>query len=222
MENRNMGLKVLVVILCVLVLGLGGYILYDKIVNNTLTEDEAIDNFVYEISMTEENLKNNNEYTVEYNDLVFQAYKHEEYNTIKNIVISYKGKQINKNLDSDIGFLTLNSYYFDEEDGLFILTFLQAPIASHDVNHIIAFDINGNIVLDDTTLDHVYIVENKNSLISVYQAPGGYSCDCFDSTKGGVSLDDVCSSVEFYRYYDNKIEKNYEIIKRFGDLPKCN
>ena len=39
MENRNMGLKVLVVILCVLVLGLGGYILYDKIVNNKYSEN---------------------------------------------------------------------------------------------------------------------------------------------------------------------------------------
>lgn len=222
MERKNRNLKVLAIILGIFVLGLGGYILYDKIVNNTLTEDEAIDNFVYEISMTEENLKNNNEYTVEYNDLVFQAYKHEEYNTIKNIVISYKGKQINKNLDSDMGFHTLNSYYFDKEDGLFIITFLYAPLADSPKTQIIAFDINGNIKLDDAVFKDVYVAENKNSLIYTYHVPGGYSCDCFDSTKGGVSLDDVCSSVEFYRYYDNKIEKNYEIIKRFGDLPKCN
>lgn len=42
MENRNMGLKVLVVILCVLVLGLGGYILYDKVLSDD--NELSIDN----------------------------------------------------------------------------------------------------------------------------------------------------------------------------------
>ena len=47
MENRNMGLKVLVVILCVLVLGLGGYLLYDKVLSddrNANNENENVNN----------------------------------------------------------------------------------------------------------------------------------------------------------------------------------
>lgn len=47
MENKNMELKVLVVILCILVLGLGGYILYDKVLNedtNMPNIDNKIDN----------------------------------------------------------------------------------------------------------------------------------------------------------------------------------
>ena len=34
MENKNTGLKIMVIILCILVVGLGGYIVYDKVLSN--------------------------------------------------------------------------------------------------------------------------------------------------------------------------------------------
>ena len=34
MENKNTGLKIMVIILCILVVGLSGYIVYDKVLSD--------------------------------------------------------------------------------------------------------------------------------------------------------------------------------------------
>ena len=44
MEKKNTGLIVLVVVLSLLVVGLGGYIVYDKILNNGVSDNENADN----------------------------------------------------------------------------------------------------------------------------------------------------------------------------------
>lgn len=56
MENKNIGLKVLVIILGVFVLGLSGYIVYDKLLNNNdlpVEDNNGIEN--------NNNIENNNE-----------------------------------------------------------------------------------------------------------------------------------------------------------------
>ena len=44
MEKKNTGLIVLVVVLSLLVVGLGGYIVYDKILNNGVSDNGNADN----------------------------------------------------------------------------------------------------------------------------------------------------------------------------------
>lgn len=57
MENKNTGLKVMVIILCLLVLGLSGYIVYDKVFSD---EKENVQNMNGNENSTNDN-KNNNE-----------------------------------------------------------------------------------------------------------------------------------------------------------------
>ena len=50
MENKNTGLKVMVIILCLLVLGLSGYIVYDKVFSEVQETDNNTASLVYDYS----------------------------------------------------------------------------------------------------------------------------------------------------------------------------
>lgn len=224
MEKKNIGMKTTIVILCLLVIVLSGYIVYDKVLNKEINSDSSSDiinspkAFINNISKVEEILKNHSEYSVNYNDVTFKAYKNDN-NIIENIEILYNGNQVNKDLRGDIGFHTLNAYYIEKSGGLFVITLLTAPVAANPSTYIIAFDENGNIKLDEITSHYIYVDENKANIIYRFHMGGGYDCDCIDDNKN--IYEGICSSVIGYDYFNNDIQEMYNITKKFEDLPKC-
>lgn len=216
----------IIVVLVICVLGLSSFIVYDKVLkedkNKVVNKDnELIDTpqeFINEITKTEEELKNKEEYTVNYKDFSFTAYKN-EYNNISNIKIKNNDKQINKDLSkiTDTGFHTLNSYYFDDETGLFILTFTITPVADAPRTYIIAFDTNGNIKLDEAVEYDIYVDENQSTLFYIYIIGGGISC-----YGNSHSPETKYSSVITYKYTnDNEIMEIRRLEKTMKELPKC-
>lgn len=242
MEKQNKGLIIIIIVLIICVVGLSGYILYDKIINvdNNEIKDKTDDNnskeeqnnntnknistpeeFITEISKTEDILENQSSYTVNYNDFSFTAYKTSEYNNIKKIIIIYKGKQINKdNVNEEYGFHTLKSYYFDENKGLYIITLLPAPVADAPSTYIIAFDKNGNIKIDESNVNYnVNVDTNEKTLTYNYLVPGGIG-DCYDSSMH-LNIEDIYSSNIIYKYDNNEIKEISKTTKHIKDLPKC-
>lgn len=217
----------IIVILIICILGLSSFIIYDKVLNGDKNkvvnkDNEHIDtpqDFINKIKKTEEELKNKEEYTVNYNDFSFTAYKN-EYNNISNIIIKNKDKQISKDISkiTDTGFHTLNSYYFDEETGLFILTLTITPVADSPRTYIIAFDTNGNIKLDEAVGYYIYVDENQSTLFYSYIMGGIGDCK-----EDNVDQEMIYSEIKEYKYYanTNKIEKRTILNKKVKELPKC-
>lgn len=226
---KNKGLIIAVIILVIYVLGLSGFIIYDKVLstdnvnnengemqeNNDIQTITLAEGFISKIAQTESVLKNESEYTVNYNNLSYTAYKNEN-NIIENIVITYKGKQINKDLHGDVGFHTLKSYYFDENIGLFIITLLSAPVSATPNTYIVAFDINGNIKIDDIVSYDVSV--NTDKSILTYNYLMGSGVNCYDSTTNG---NEIYSSIITYKYVNNEIEKTSKVEKTYKELPQC-
>lgn len=74
MEKKNTGLVVLVIILCLVVLGLGGYIVYDKVLNKPVdTEVKEDDNIVNEQNESIDYVKFENELKENFN-VIYEAY----------------------------------------------------------------------------------------------------------------------------------------------------
>ena len=220
-----------IVILVICILGLSSFIIYDKVLNEDKNKvvnkdnNEVIDTpqkFINKIATTEEALKNKEEYTVNYKDFSFTAYRN-EYNQIRNIIIKKNDKQINKDLSkiTDTGFHTLNSYYFDEETGLFILTLTITPVASSPSTYIIAFDTNGNIKLDEAVGYQIYVDENKSTLFYTYILSGIGGCK-----SDSVDQEMIYSEIKEYQYFDNidntnKIEEGTILNQKVKELPEC-
>ena len=206
---------------------MSGFIVYDKVLYTDKTDDvnksnEIIENpqdFINKISKTEEELKNKSEYTVNYQDFSYTAHKNEN-NIIGNIVIKYKDKTINKDLSNetkiDAGLHILNTYYFDESTGLFILTLLTAPVAAEPKTYIIAFDSNGNIKQDEMVRYNIYVDEKTKTLIYNYRMDGGLDCYEFVS-----QAERIHSSVIIYEYIKNEIIEISRLERKMKDLPKC-
>ena len=224
---KNKGLNIMIAILVICVLGLSGYILYDKILDTDKLDVENKNNeiietqqeFINAISKTEKELESKSEYIINYKDFSFTASKN-EYNNIGNIIIKYKDKQINKDLSKqgEYGLKTLNTYYFDEEKGLFILTLETTPVASSPNSYIIAFDSKGNIHLDESVGYEIYADENRKTLFYRYNLGGGIDCYGRD-----VSLEEnyIIESVIISWYTHNELTELTKVEKTYKDLPKC-
>ena len=175
MKNKGFIITIIILIICILVLS--SYIVYDKITNienneNKEEQDNTINNkisspkeFINEISKTEKMFETQSAYTVNYEEFSFTATKN-EYNNIENITIKYKDKQINKDLSmqGEFGLKGLNTYYFVEEIGLFILALEITPVADRPIRYIVAFDYNGNIKLDEAVNYDIEVDVNDMTL----------------------------------------------------------
>lgn len=221
----------IIIILVICILGLSSFIIYDKVLkedkNKVVNNDnnELIDTpqkFINKIAKTEEDFKNKEEYSVNYKNFSFTAYRN-EYNHIENIIIKNNDKQINKDLSkiTDTGFHTLNSYYFDEEIGLFILTLTITPVTDSPSTYIIAFDTNGNIKLDEAVGYQIYVDENKSTLFYTYIMGGIGGCKT-----DNVDQEMIYSEIKEYKYFDNidndnKIEEGTILNQKVKELPDC-
>lgn len=229
---KNKGFIITIIILIICILGLSSYIVYDKITNienneNKEEQDNTINNkisspkeFINEISKTEKMFETQSAYTVNYEEFSFTATKN-EYNHIENITIKYKDKQINKDLSmqGEFGLKGLNTYYFDEETGLFILALEITPVADRPIRYIVAFDDNGNIKLDEAVNYDIEVDVNDKTLTYHYSHPGGIG-DCYEPSMG-LDVNYIAYSNITYKYENNEIKEISKTTKYIKDLPKC-
>lgn len=226
---KNKGLIITIIILSICILGLTGYIVYDKVLNTNnenLKTNEQHGNqetvtikspteFVNAIKKIEANLKKVTTYTIDYNGLSLTATKN-EYNNIASIIVSYNGKQINKKFERELGYHTLNSYYFAKDNGLYIITLLSAPVAPEASTYIIAFDNNGNIKIDEVADYSIEVNEKDQTLLYEYKMGGGIVC-----AEPSLNQNDKYFETILYEYSQDEIKtKNMEALL-VKDLPKC-
>ncbi len=109
-QSKNSGLYVLIVILCILVLGLGGYIVYDKIINNN-TNNISNDN-------SKEIKKNNNR---EDNTPIIKGEINDNTNNASLYEKEYSTKT-NYEVSKDFCLPTTAAFIFEIKDGVLTLT----------------------------------------------------------------------------------------------------
>ena len=247
---KNKGLIIIIIILVICVLGLSGFIIYDKVLSNDVVsdehvndnnsdsnnivdneqtkEDEKTDNitsynvvanspndFINKIADTEKVLENEVKYEVSFNDLKFIVHRIDsKLIRFDSIVITYKNETINKNGLNGL-YDTLNSYYFDKDEGLFILTFLP-PQSAIGETIIIAFDNNGKIYLDESVSGSVKVDNTDATLLNSYCKWTGEMC----ASSNMESTEIVCEKI-LYEYINDTLEVKNREITRVKDLPEC-
>ena len=148
MERKNNGLMVLVIILSILVVGLGGYIIYDKVINVGENNDKVVDN---------DNIKENNNDNVE-NDAERSA-------ALKSYYSKYSGKYVygkqtctdaeieeifNNDSDGTVGYVIIEL----EDDGTFEY-WAGAPCSQGT-----SIGWTGEYIVDNS---YLYLIDNKGS-----------------------------------------------------------
>jgi hypothetical protein len=91
MENKNTGLKVTVVILCLIVLGLSGYIVYDKVLSKEENVQDTIDDKNNNENRDEQDISDNEE--IDKNNSKNDSFYETILNNIENNLIDFYLKQ---------------------------------------------------------------------------------------------------------------------------------
>lgn len=224
--------KIVFGLLIICVLGLLGYIVYDKMLSNdnddnVIKEDDnnvnnliatsALD-FIDKIANSGNVLGTESIYVVSYNDLKFTAFVNEPNSrNIGKFEITYKGNVINTALQpSDLGYHTLKTYYFDKDSGAYIITMVQAPVAAVPSLYVFVFDNNGNVLMDEYAVGEVIVNEEETTLLHNFQLGGGITCFTDDMNPMEKYLETI-----LYEYKNDKLNIINREALLVRDLPKC-
>ena len=164
MEKKNTGLIITIIVLGLLLVGLGGFVIYDKFIasNNTKEKDNGNDNNSPKVTQ----LDLNRECNIIQNDCV-------KYLTVENKKIDVKLTKINNDNTYN---LLINNVIIAEMDGtsgsvdyleVFSDMIITVLTYSDGTTNFMAFDTKGNTVLElkdfDNNYDGMYVYfENQN------------------------------------------------------------
>ena len=176
MEKKNTGLIILVVVLSLLVLGLGGFIVYDKMMNKkedikTEEKENNIDNDIDEkVKLKEEELKKLETYInkIENNSFILMNYSKPEYilteNNVQILKYSINGSEFSKEateeeniiiFEGDIPFVDSRVSSFNDIN-LYIKEKTNHEISSNMIQTAFSNYFNENLNL------YVYLISDSN------------------------------------------------------------
>lgn len=216
-QHKNMGLIILIVVLLVLVIGLAGYIVYDKVLNkNDLTNNkenvivfDTLEQHQKERDKTVNSDENNNKiYTVIIKDINLSYYVNHEEGFISNL-------KINNNLTSFHENMSYYSYANIVKFGDYlVLTYNFAP---NGYSNLIAYDLNGKSLgkFDIDSNNGLFSFEDgkikKWVLYGTYDMP-----DMPARTKIVRSLDQYCEENA------TSVDLTYDITVEYNQFRKRN